>query len=557
MLRVAGYPGAGKTYFATAAYERLEQSGEKVVYFLCKAGSKTRNHTLTVLRTLLSQILRLEKSAYDILIPLQQESGQYTADSISEIEHMFNEVLLSGLPSLYIVIDALDELTDRMQLFAALQSFLSQSSTTIKILVTARNETDITSFFAPYPSLQITSEVTQDPIENYIEKRLSDCHTLGNPDLKKAISKRVNQEADGLWLYAKLMADAVTELPSIAAIERQLRQLPHGLSEMYFQILERHADKLSPWQFEWAQQLFLWVDTEDYNWLTKGDSQSVINTSALSVVFQAVNSDWDSPIDPLSIAKLLGGPMMEIVWSEYDESKGIDYIHLSARQYIMSASNTAGHSKLPRLLKARRLRQLLRGHTALWYFNSSVAGTSNLEVYCGDPRNACIDWWDTPHPTVVYGLWDAMALTSLPVDMDMEEIAMAQNLCDLFVRFLTTDSCLVWVESSIVVNYSGNWPHLLRNAQTVLAALSTSSPSEHQFFERYAKVRWNFFNHFAHVLATTGPRYLHQGIGNDFERNLGGARFSNSTAPLPIYKALAAIGKKYQYLHTGHVELEA
>lgn len=551
LLRVGGHPGVGKTHFATAVYDRLEQSGEMTVYFFCKSGSKDRGMTLNLLRTLLSQILKLHKPAYDIIIPLYQENGREAADSTSEIEHMFSQVLSSGLPTLYVVIDALDELSDRGQLFPALQSFLSQSSTVIKFLVMGRNETDIVRIFEPYPCLQITSDLTRSPVEIYIGKRLSDCRTLANANLKTAIFERVNHEADGLWLYAKLMIDAVTDLPSTSAIERQLCQLPHGLSETYFQLLERHADRLTPWQFEWAQQLFLWVDIEDYNWLvSKGDKWS-IDHEILSVIFQAVNGDSDSPLDPLSIARLVGGPMMEIRWTELENSEGIDYIHLSAKQYIMSASDAKSH-QLPRLLKPRRLRQLLRGRTALWYFGASATGNYNLELYRAEPRTSCDFWWDTPHPIVVYGLWDAMTLAKLPDDMDGEEIAMAHNLCNLLVKFLTTDDCLVWVESGIIVNFAGQWPNLLGNAQRVLMAVSASPVSNYPFFERYLHARWDFFSHFAHVLAMMGPRDLLGWTENNYGRGPPlGSRFMLSNPPLPVHRTIMTIGKKYQYLVDG------
>ena len=97
---MGGYPGVGKTYFASAVYERLRNSGEMAAYFFCKGGSKDMGSTLAVLRTLLLQILKLEKSAYEILMPLYQENGRMSADSMSEIQHMFGELLSSGLPIL-------------------------------------------------------------------------------------------------------------------------------------------------------------------------------------------------------------------------------------------------------------------------------------------------------------------------------------------------------------------------------------------------------------------------------------------------------------------------
>lgn len=546
ILRVGGYAGAGKTFFASAACERLQKSGGRVAYFFCKSGSKTMGSTIAVLRTLLSQILRLEKPAYEILLPIYQGNGQISADSISEIEHMFGVLLESGLSVLHLIVDAVDELTDRQPLFQALQSFVCQSSTIIKILVTGRNETDITESFASYPNLQITSEMTQIPIERYLTKRLSEWHTLLDQSLKRAIFERVNCSAEGLWLYAKLMIDALTELPSIRAIERQLQQLPKGLPEMYFQILERHADRLSPWQFEWAQQLFLWVDTEDYYWLLQEGEKQPVDTSVLSIIFQAVNVDGDSPHDPLSVAKILGGPMMEIKIREVDGQVGIDYIHFSAKQYIMSASNTQASSQRPRLLKPRRLRQLYRGRTSLWYFENSLA-RRNLAVYRQSPYAACHNWWHTPHPVLVYGIWDAMTLATLPDMLDKDELMTAHSLCELLIQFLTTDRCLVWVESAIIVNYSGHWPKLLENALKVLEALSSSPISVYEFFERYSQARWDFFWHFCHVLAATTPKDMF--VENPiFQRGFSSSRFPMSSVPLPVYKQISAIGKQYQYL---------
>jgi len=546
ILRVGGYAGAGKTSFASAACERLQKSGAKVAYFFCKGGSKSKGSAIAVLRTLLSQILKLEKSAYDILLPIYHEDGQISADSISKIEHMFTLLLNSRLPAFHLIVDAVDELTDRPLLFQALRSFVSESNTVVKILLTGRNESDITEAFTLYPNLQITPQMTGTPIQRYLSQRLSEWHALPDRRLKNAIFEAIDRSAKGLWLYAKLMIDDVTKLPSVRAIERQLQQLPTGLPEMYFQILERHADSLLPWQFEWAQQLFLWVDTEDFYWLLEKEETQSVDTSVLSVIFQAVNVDGDPPIDPLGIAQILGGPMMETKINEPDGLGGIDYIHPSAKQYIMSDQVAQASSQLPRLLKPRRLRKLHRGRTALWYFESSEAYT-NLVIYRQSPATACEFWWDTPHPVLVYGFWDAMTLTSLPDVLDRDELMMAQFLCDLLTHFLTTDRCLVWAESAIIVNYSGHWSNLLGNAAKVLEALNSSPLSGYQFFERFLQTKWDFFWNFSHILAATSPgdMFVESPI---FRSNFSTSRFSMWGAPLPIYDKILALGEKYRYL---------
>ncbi|MCJ1390048.1 hypothetical protein MMC18_002906 [Xylographa bjoerkii] len=213
----------------------------------------------------------------------------------------------------------------------------------------------------------------------------------------------------------------------------------------------------------------------------------------------------------------------------------------------MTASDTKAY-QLPRLLKPRRLRQLLRGRTVLWYFSESATGHHNLDVYRNEPRRANSFWWCTPHATVVYSLWDAVTLVRLPDDLDYEEIAMARDSCELLMHYLTTDDCLSWVESGIIVNYSGQWPNFLGNAQTVLTAVSTSPVSDYEFVERYLHVRWEFFTVRAQVLAMTGPRDPWDKIENSNGRRHLRSRFPVVNRPLPVFQKIAALGEKYKYL---------
>ena len=67
--------------------------------------------------------------------------------------------------------------------------------------------------------------------------------------------------------------------------------------------------------------------------------------------------------------------------------------------------------------------------------------------------------------------------------MDDGEVATAQDLCEYFVQFFTTNHCLTWIESGIIVNYAGGWGELLGNAVKVLEAVDASPISKHEFFE--------------------------------------------------------------------------
>ncbi|MCJ1357578.1 MAG: hypothetical protein MMC33_007574 [Icmadophila ericetorum] len=105
-----------------------------------------------------------------------------------------------------------------LRLMFKMTSSSIDSSAPIKILFTSCNEAEIVKSFSGHPSLQLNSDLTQNSVEFYVQKRLSDWTALANHELKGAISKKINHEAKGLWLYAKLMIDAVTELPTVSAI---------------------------------------------------------------------------------------------------------------------------------------------------------------------------------------------------------------------------------------------------------------------------------------------------------------------------------------------------
>ncbi|MCJ1385859.1 hypothetical protein MMC17_008983 [Xylographa soralifera] len=291
LLRIVAYPGAGKTFFASSVVQRLKCASSDVAYFFCRNGV------------------------------------------------------------LHLVIDGIDELNDNRLFFDVVKLMISESKFTIKVLVTGRDEVGISKAFQQYPMLRISPDMTQKPIAIYVAQRITECDNISQSWLGETVLNGVLDKAEGLWLFAKLMTDAVTELPTVAAIERQLHNLPSDLSVMYYQILERHADALAQWQLQWAQQLFLWIDSEDYFWLDHGESvgRSKVDGDVVRVIFQAAGNG-EPPLNPLNTAKILGGPMVHIKIKDFADVGMIEYIHLSARDYILSTSDVKSYTSLPRLL---------------------------------------------------------------------------------------------------------------------------------------------------------------------------------------------------------------
>ena len=548
LLRIVAYPGAGKTFFASAVVQRFKCASSDVAYFFCRNGVQDRDATIHVLRTLLSQTIRLQHSAYRILAPLYQESGRTSADSISDVQQCFRLLLDSRSQVLHLVIDGIDELTDKWLLFDVVKSLMNESKSTIKVLLTGRDEVNISKAFQPYPLLRISPDMTQKPIEAYVTRQIAECGNISQSRLGETVLNRVLDKAEGLWLFAKLMTDAVTELPTVAAIERQLNNLPTDLSVMYYQILERHADALAPWQLQWAQQLFLWIDSEDYFWLDRGEfvGRSKIDGDMARVIFQAAGNG-EPPLNPLHIAKTLGGPMVRIKIKDSADVGMIEYIHLSARDYILSTSDANNHASLPRLLRLRRLRQLCRGVTALWFFESSQEALDLLQRFRSDPEHACYMWWDSSYPFLVYGLWNSFHVPALPEIMDDDEYDMARQICDRLTNFLTSDKCMTWIEASTIINYSGCWMQLRGNCQKILESIRKAPRSKYDFFQRYTQARWTFFRHYEHILASTGPRHDDvEWVHLDYPlESLYAPHLSNTAVQPAVHKRMTINGQRW------------
>ena len=77
---------------------------------------------------------------------------------------------------------------------------------------------------------------SKQPIQRYIDHRVLQTKTLSDSVPGLAVIREVIRAAEGLWLYARLMLDEIETLPSATLIQRHLRSIPLGLTQLCIQL---------------------------------------------------------------------------------------------------------------------------------------------------------------------------------------------------------------------------------------------------------------------------------------------------------------------------------
>jgi hypothetical protein len=121
--------------------------------------------------------------------------------TISELTGLLKE-MLESLPSMYLILDALDECTDREDLLWLLKDINMWSQTNTRILVTSREERDIKHALNAFATTSISIQgwgVDAD-IYKYIEERLLSDPKLARwkGDDRREITSTISQRSQGM-----------------------------------------------------------------------------------------------------------------------------------------------------------------------------------------------------------------------------------------------------------------------------------------------------------------------------------------------------------------------
>lgn len=489
-MEILGRPGSGKSTLAAFLVQHLSQCA-RVLYFFCDRENSSYRNTrgaTYMIRTLLAQLLHYEPNVADLLLPAYQRSGRTTLDSMGLASELFYQAIAhrKGGNCYFVIIDngGLDGEAIRRRLF-----HVCNEATQTKVLFTESCETTVDFD----QLLRLTPSNMQDHIRVYIERRIQRMTCIANTELGAQVATRISNQADGLWLYARLLLDEIERAPSRKVIEDCLSSLPQGLAEIYDRIVQENDAGLLDYERRFARCFYLWLDVNDIlpNFLI-GDGDH-LPIEVMGVVFQYTNGG-DPVFDIPGLIKRLGGPLVEVRQTQFGQE--VAALHESFYQYLPRAKFADDeHTSLQK----RETRVLRRARAAIWYFTECQESEQHLDELRSTSSAPLNFYKFESHFLFHYALLDA--LWCLPRHKDPGIEPMLQELTE----FLVSGKFLRWFEISTIVNYSGNFTELFENVLPMTDAPLRGDYRMSGVPETFKQQRRAFFMNWKYVLLTTTP----------------------------------------------------
>ncbi|OAL53543.1 HET-domain-containing protein [Pyrenochaeta sp. DS3sAY3a] len=199
-LWLYGIPGCGKTILSSAIIEHLLQHcntdiGIVIAYFFFDFNDAQKQDLELMLRSLLCQLLSSSAMIPQLIDALfsscrnrqRQPSPQELLESIREMLQLFTHV--------YIVLDALDECTQRQELMDVLETVAEWQLDNMHLLMTSRKERDIERSFENYldeeDTICLLSNVVDEDIQRYVQQRLSADRDLAKWNKDSAVRQEI------------------------------------------------------------------------------------------------------------------------------------------------------------------------------------------------------------------------------------------------------------------------------------------------------------------------------------------------------------------------------
>jgi hypothetical protein len=210
-LWLHGIPGCGKTILSSTILEDLLQPSDShpthiVVYFYFDFNDVQKQNAELMLRSLVDQ---LSQQAVDVPASLEALCSSYaekrhpSLGTFLQVAHQ----MIQQLPQVYIMLDALDECTQRAELMEILETIAGWKLKNVHLIMTSRRERDIEStlqvFIEPRNSICLQSEVVDRDIQQYVRQRLSDdkgLHKWNDAALRKEIEAAMMKGSKGMYV---------------------------------------------------------------------------------------------------------------------------------------------------------------------------------------------------------------------------------------------------------------------------------------------------------------------------------------------------------------------
>ncbi|KIW86271.1 hypothetical protein Z517_01666 [Fonsecaea pedrosoi CBS 271.37] len=246
ILWIVGPPGSGKTVLSTSIIEHIQTSRnahelKAVAFFYCSQNSQQNRTTISILATLIAQIIAQFEDLPEVVLKSYNRSTKCARPRLSMADQplLLITSLCGLLDEVYILIDGLDEAESPDEVLRDILA-LTGSTVTIRTLILSRDLPRLTRQLGSHPHsiLKIKSRDTRADIDMFVTSQLSKLDFV-DTELRDKMFAKLSQGADGMFLWASLLLQSLTSATSTYDAMDIISNHPVGLSLTYNAILER------------------------------------------------------------------------------------------------------------------------------------------------------------------------------------------------------------------------------------------------------------------------------------------------------------------------------
>ncbi|KAJ1710162.1 nucleoside phosphorylase domain-containing protein [Aspergillus flavus] len=270
MLFCPGIRGSGKTVLVSMVIEhllhtypsnKLAEHRTAVTFLYCDYKMPDQQDVPQLLSSMLKQLLQQTP-----VIPVEVKS-LYERQSILDISMGLQEVkdailwTLQGYDRTYLVVDALDECAEDVQVDLVSCIRELQESRQVKALITSRDIRRIVRQFEDDTILSIHAHA--EDVQKYVEGNMArlPAFIASDIDLQEMVKTQIVQRTEGMFLLARLHLMLIKHQVSEKKVRLALKELPRGeggLEDAYGSVMQRIEDQPLEYR-KLAQRVLSWI----------------------------------------------------------------------------------------------------------------------------------------------------------------------------------------------------------------------------------------------------------------------------------------------------------
>ncbi|KAI0858323.1 nacht and ankyrin domain-containing protein [Xylaria cubensis] len=260
-----GPPGAGKTTLASMVIDWLEhQHGGPhvaVIYIYCNYKEDQSQTLPDIIGSLLKQLSQHRRTlSDDIRGTYKTHLREETRPGVDELTQLLVKEV-TNFSSVFVVIDALDECSERDDTRTRLLAEMQKLPQHARILITSRYSSKFQEAFENVPQIEI--KAIDDDVEIYVkacieEGKWTARNARSNAKLIQEVTKTVKRNSDGMFLLAQLHMANLMGCLTLREIRRELKILPTSLDETYNQAMQRIKNQ-DRGQVTLAHKVLYWI----------------------------------------------------------------------------------------------------------------------------------------------------------------------------------------------------------------------------------------------------------------------------------------------------------